>query len=219
LCYLIEMTIQKSANDTDKFNRWSHSYERHIGQFFLFDPVHREVLNQIARMKGEQGPASLLDVGCGTGRLLRKVQARWPDTQLIGVDLAKGMIEVARRLAPGVEFRVGGAETLTFPDAAIDVALSTISFHHWNDPASGISNISRMLRPGGIFCLADIVLPVSYARFYQEVNPRGLSIFLQHYRKISPDAVRDLFTQSGLRVKLQRRMRVGFVLLTVGVKE
>jgi len=213
------MTIQKSANDIEKFNQWSKSYEHHIGQFFFFDPVHRGILNQIDRMKGEQGPASLLDVGCGTGRLLRKVRARWPDARLMGVDLAEGMIEVARRLAPGVEFRVSGAETLILPDASVDVALSTISFHHWNDQAAGISNIARMLRPGGIFCLADIILPVGYARFYQVVSSRGLSIFYQHYRKNSPGAVRDFFTRSGMQVKAQRRMRAGFVLLTVGVKE
>jgi len=213
------MTIHKNVNDIDNFNHWSNTYEQHIGQFFFFDPVHRGILNQIDRMKGEQGPVSLLDVGCGTGRLLRKARGHWPNARLIGVDLAEGMIEVARRLAPGVEFRVGGVETLTIPDASVDVAVSTISFHHWNDQAAGISNVARMLRPGGIFCLADIILPVSYARFFQILTPGGLSNFYQHYRNNPPDTVRDLFTQSGLQVRGQRRMRVGFVLLTVGVKE
>ena len=213
------MTTHKSPADTDHFNRWSHSYERHIGQFFFFDPVHRGVLNQIEGVKGEQGPANLLDVGCGTGRLLRKVAARWPNARLMGVDLSEGMLDVARRLAPGVEFRVGGAETLSLPAASVDAALSTISFHHWNDQAAGLRNIARMLRPSGVFCLADIVLPVGLARLYQAVNPHGLLVFFQHYRKNSPATVRDLFSQSGLRVIAQRRMRAGFVLLTMGVKD
>jgi ubiquinone/menaquinone biosynthesis C-methylase UbiE len=213
------MTTPKSAADTDYFNRWSHSYEQHIGQFFFFDPVHRGVLNQIDQIKGEQGPASLLDVGCGTGRLLRKVRARWPDAQLMGIDLSKGMIEIARRLAPGVDFRIGGAEALALPDSSFDVALSTISFHHWNDQAAGLHNITRMLRPGGIFCLADIVLPVSLARFYQVVDPQDLSMFFQHYRKNTSATIRDFFSQSGLRVQMQRRMRAGFVLLTMGAKD
>jgi len=69
-------------------------------------------------------------VGCGTGRLLRKVQHCWLEAVLIGVDPARGMVEQAQRLAPGITFLMAPAERLPLPDAAVDLVLSTLSFHH-----------------------------------------------------------------------------------------
>jgi ubiquinone/menaquinone biosynthesis C-methylase UbiE len=212
------MREPKNIADTDYFNEWSQTYEQSIGQFFFFDPVQRGILNLVAEIKGGQPPESILDVGCGTGRLLRKAGTRWPSARRTGVDLAEGMIGVARRLTPGADFLVGAAETLPLADASMDVILSTISFHHWSDQATGVSNVARMLRPGGIFCLADIVLPGAVVRAYRAVDPGGLSKFYQHFRESSPATQRDFLLNAGLRIVTQRRMRAGFVLVTVGMK-
>jgi ubiquinone/menaquinone biosynthesis C-methylase UbiE len=71
--------------------------------------------------------ASILDIGCGTGRLLRKAQERWPKARLFGVDPAEGMIEKARQLLPEARLYVGMAESLPLPDDSVDVVLSTSS--------------------------------------------------------------------------------------------
>ncbi len=47
-------------------------------------------------------------------------RGRWPEAQLIGVDLAEGMLEVARRLAPDITFHVGTAEALPLSDASVE---------------------------------------------------------------------------------------------------
>lgn len=203
------MTNPRKENDIDYFNHWSGSYEQHIGQFFFFDPVHRGILDRITRMRIGKGPATLLDIGCGTGRLLRKARSCWPEARLIGVDLSSGMVDVARRLTPGVEFIIEAAETLALPDASIDVATSTISFHHWTNQEAGIGNVARMLTRDGIFILADIVLPGPVTSCFRIVNPKGLAGFYEHYRKNSPGTIRRLFTQAGLAVKEQRRLAQG----------
>ncbi len=79
---------------------------------------------------------------------------------MIGVDAAEKMIEQATQLFPEAEFHVAMAEALPLPDASVDLAFSTLSFHHWANQAKGISEVARVLRPQGRFLLADITIPL-----------------------------------------------------------
>jgi len=117
----------------------------------------REEFLQLAKI--QSNAKVILDVGCGTGRLLRKAKNQWPSTRLIGVDAAEKMITQATRLFPEAEFHVAMAEALPLPDASIDLAFSTLSFHHWTNQAKGISEISRVLRSQIMFLLVDITIP------------------------------------------------------------
>ncbi len=194
------------AQDVQRFHRWSRTYEVSLGQAFLFDPVHRTVIRLIvARLEGF-APARVLDVGCGTGRLLRKAARQWPTAELIGVDPAEGMIEIARRLTPSARLLPGSGEGIPVSDAVVDVAFSTISFHHWQDQAAGVREVRRVLRPRGLFCLADGALPSLATRL------------IRHTRIHTSDEIKALFLRAGLSVRLQRRIMAGGVLVTIGQK-
>jgi len=132
-------------------------------------------------------------VGCGTGRLLRKAKQQYPNAHLIGVDAAEKMIEEASGLLPKAEFHVAMAEALPLPDKSVDLAFSTLSFHHWANQAKGISEVARVLRPQGRFLLADIVIP------------HWLSLFVRHFRYNNPARIHEMFTQAGLNVELQQQ--------------
>jgi ubiquinone/menaquinone biosynthesis C-methylase UbiE len=196
---------QSDPEDVQRFHRWSATYERHLAQAFLFDPVHRAVVDIAARRYGG-APGVVLDIGCGTGRLLRRAARRWPAATLTGVDPADGMIEQARALHPAATFHVGAGEALPLPDATTDVAFSTISFHHWADQAAGVREVARVLRDGGIFCLADGFLPSLLGRF------------VAHTRIHTAREMRGLFEQAGLTVIAQKRMAWGGALATLGRK-
>src|ERR1700694_946976 len=150
------MKSRHRTQDVERFDRWGSTYERSWMQQRLFDPVHSAVLQQAESLFK---PASVLDIGCGSGRLLRKVHDYWPEAHLSGVDPAQAMLEVARQLTPEARFSIGSAEALLLEDASADLALSTISFHHWQDQATGLREVARVLRPGGSFLLADFTLP------------------------------------------------------------
>ncbi len=192
--------------DVEHFDRWSRTYERSIGQVFLFTRVHRAVIALVAALAGETPPERVLDVGCGTGRLLRRAARQWPDARLVGVDPAAGMVEAARRLAPEIEFHAGKGEAIPLSDSSVDAAFSTISFHHWEDQARGLRELLRVLRPGGFFCLADGAIP----------GPLGRMV--PHTRVHTPAELRDMFTAAGFEIAAQRRMVYGAVLATVGRK-
>jgi ubiquinone/menaquinone biosynthesis C-methylase UbiE len=121
------MTTTHREKDITRFDRWSSTYEDSWMQRAIFDPAHHATLALAAKIVPQ--PASVLDVGCGTGRLLRQARTHWPEAYLIGVDPADGMIEMAKRLTPDATFFTSMAETLPLQDASVDLALSTISFH------------------------------------------------------------------------------------------
>ncbi len=182
-------TNQKKA-DVQDFDRRSATYENSRRQGYIFDRVQRIVLDLA---KNGIKPESILDVGCGTGRLLRKAKELWPDARLIGVDPAEGMIQQATQLLPDAEFHVAMAESLPLPDASVDLVFSTLSFHHWSNQAKGVSEIAHVLRSQGRFLLADIMLPF------------GLSLVVRHFKRNNPAKMREMFAQAGLNVELQQR--------------
>jgi SAM-dependent methyltransferase len=178
--------VEKKPEDIPYFNRRSFTYENSLEQWFFFDRIQKAVLNMVEK---EYTPQVVLDVGCGTGRLLRKVRERWPRAQLIGVDAAAGMVNKARQLMPYAMFYVSKAESLPLPDDSVDLALSTASFHHWQDKEKALREIKRVLRLGGRFYLGDIWPPF------------GLSIFASHFRSNNPVRIRETSSMLGCTLK------------------
>jgi SAM-dependent methyltransferase len=123
----------------------------------LFGPIAADVA-------ARAGPgARVLEVGCGPGRLAIRL-ARKHGLDVTGVDLDPDMIERARANVaalpngggPGPSFAVGDAALLPFADRSFDLVVSTLSLHHWADPAAGLAEIGRVLRPGGRALVWDL---------------------------------------------------------------
>lgn len=90
---------------------------------------------------------SVLDVGCGEGRYCRKVRAR--GALPVGIDPVVSFVERARQLDPQGEYHVGGAESLPFADASFDIVLSYLTLVDVEDDLNAISEMCRVLGPGG----------------------------------------------------------------------
>ena len=198
------MTTKHRKKDIERFDHWASTYEHSWLQRAFFDRAHQATLALAAGIIHE--PVSVLDVGCGTGKLLRRAHISWPQAQLIGVDPANGMIELAKRLTPNATFSTGMAEALPLQDASVDLALSTVSFHHWQDQAAGIREIARVLPPGGYFILVDASFPDWLVRVFR----------LKRFH--SPAQLRTLFIQAGLHVQMQQTLAWRRWLATVGNK-
>ena len=125
-----------SKSDVEPFARWADTYDASILQRLYFTPIHTAMLDLLTDADTTRGMV-ILDVGCGTGRLLRAASRRWPEAEPFGVDPAVQMVNNARRLTPQGTFRVGSAETLQLRDESADIVLSSVSFHHWTDTVLG----------------------------------------------------------------------------------
>ncbi len=146
--------------DTDRtaarFDRWAASYDRSALQPLLYTPVQQAALRLAAHHRAT--PWRVLDVGCGTGALLRQAAQRFPQAQLVGIDPAPRMVTAARTATPTglpIQFVHACAEHLPFADGSFDLAISTLSFRHWSDQAAGVAEIRRVLTAGGVLTLAD----------------------------------------------------------------
>ena len=170
-------------------------YERSWMQRFLFDPAQRELLSAVSIATE---PRRILDIGCGTGRLLRKARERWPEAELLGVDASEGMIAQARQLTPGVEFHVAMAESLPLPDDSIDLAFSTMSFHHWSNKLQGIREVARVLRSGGQCYLKDVHINPLLATITGLFAPTS-----GHASVNTLASARQMFAEAGLKVQRQ----------------
>jgi SAM-dependent methyltransferase len=140
-----------------RFDRWASTYDASPLQPTLFAPVHQTALQLAQHLVPDA--RRVLDVGCGTGRLLRQARQRYRPAELVGVDLARGMLAAAIR-ATTTELRIhylhAGAEHLPFTDEVFDLVFATMTMRHWTDQAAGIAEIGRVLTPGGVLVLAGV---------------------------------------------------------------
>ena len=122
--------------------------------------LHHDIDNRAVDLALAAAPDArrVLDVGSGTGYVLRQLAGRLPTaTELTGVDPAPEMIRVARQAATDERLRFveGTAEHLPAPDGAFDLVISTTSFDHWADQAAGLAECARVLATGGHMVLTD----------------------------------------------------------------
>lgn len=162
------MTVCSHARTCDRnhsmtglaeFDRWAPTYHDCVLQP-LYQAAHRAVLTTAIRL--HPTPGRMLDIGCGTGRLLAAAAYRFPRTALIGADLSAVMLSAAGRSCPAAipaRFTQAAAEHLPFADMTFDLVTSTVSFRHWTDPRAGLREILRVLTPGGYLILADVFDP------------------------------------------------------------
>jgi ubiquinone/menaquinone biosynthesis C-methylase UbiE len=195
------------------FDRWAPNYDRLL-QRVMFEPVHEAALDAFSAVSGL--PREVVDVGCGTGRLLEAAGRRWSGARLTGIDVSEAMIAEARRKFKGdarFSFKQGDACALQLRSAFFDAAFSTYSFHYWRDQASGIREVARVLQPGGFFVLADVDPPLLFV-----TNPLLMWIDGLNFRH--PEDIRRLLEQAELAVLTAHRFcRLGRVQLFVARKK
>lgn len=98
---------------------------------------------------------SVLDVGCGTGVAARTALERvGPTGSVVGLDANEGMLAVAGRADPTIDWRLGAAESLPFDDASFDAVVSQFALMFFDDPAAAIAEMRRVTRPGGRIAVA-----------------------------------------------------------------
>lgn len=126
------------------------NYDRYLGPL-LMEPYARD----LARRLPATGMKDVLELAAGTGILTRHLRDRLGDeTRLVATDISEGMLEIAKK-KPGfnrpVEWRATDATTLPFPDNSFDAVVSQFGVMFFPDKDRAISEVYRVLRPGGRF--------------------------------------------------------------------
>lgn len=131
-----------------------------VHHVFGLQRIHLEMITLAQLRDGHR----VLDVGCGTGNLLRSTGKRYPTVELVGLDPDPKMLASARRKArrAGLTMRLdrGFAQQLPYADYSFDRVFSSMMLHHLDSTAKDalLAEVRRVLRPDGLLVLADAVL-------------------------------------------------------------
>lgn len=116
---------------------------------------------------GESDFQRLLDVGAGTGELIRLLQADHPEANYFGLDISEFMIEVAKgKHIPNSTFAVGDAEDLPYNDNWFDVVTCVQSIHHYPKVETAMHEVWRVLKPGGFYIICDMTFRNPLMRWF-----------------------------------------------------
>jgi SAM-dependent methyltransferase len=121
---------------------------------FFVPALFLEWAPRVADAAGIVGGQRVLDIACGTGVLAREAAGRVGAASVCGLDRNPAMLEVARRVQPEVEWRLGRAEELPFDAESFDVVVSQFGLMFFDDPVLALREMRRVLRPGGQLAVA-----------------------------------------------------------------
>ena len=153
--------------DFDKrASRYDRSMGKGVRRFYAL------LIEQVELFPG----ADVLDVGCGTGALLRKMA----DTCQIngyGIDISENMVAEARAKCPDMDIQVSRCESTPFETGAFDIVTACLAYHHFADKEGFALEAARLLKPGGALYIADPRFPLIVRKFvnglFKHLNTAG----------------------------------------------
>ena len=118
-------------------------------------------------------PATVLDLGTGTGRVARIVAEAWPQTKVVGADVSPGMIDEARRLGGSIHYDVADASQLPYEDGAFELVTLSNMIPFFDE-------LARVTAPGGSVIVAYTMgdrtpIYVPFERVRAELERRGFT--------------------------------------------
>jgi SAM-dependent methyltransferase len=194
-------------SDQIRFNDGA-AYERYMGRWSQL--AGEGFLDWLAPESGLRW----LDVGCGNGAFTDMLVERCAPVSMDGIDPSAAQLAFARTRPASrmAEFRQGDAMALPYPDSAFDAAVMALVIFFVPDPAKGVSEMARVVCPGGIVAayawdMAGGGFP--YAALQAEMRAMGVAVPVPP----SPDASRidsmqSLWTDAGLDAVATREISV-----------
>lgn len=186
------------------FDTWAPHYDCLLTTIF-YQAVHQRLLTYVTLPP----QPTVLDLGCGTGKLLSRLAKQFPSLKGTGLDLSQEMLRQARAgnvHHPRLIYLQGNAEKLPFAEKQFDAVFNTISFLHYRYPQQVLSEIKRILASDGNFYLVDYTVGKLAT---VPISPGGLRFYSAKERE-------DLGKSVGLKC-LGHYYLVGRVLLSIFV--
>jgi SAM-dependent methyltransferase len=131
----------------EEFNRWAEA-----GRGEQMEENHLPIVIPMLALMELQSADRVLDVGCGSGWLVRRLAEHLPKGAIVGVDVSDEMVrraQLAGAALPNASFLQGTAEEIPAPSDSFTKVISIESAYYWHDVARGLGEIFRVLAPGG----------------------------------------------------------------------
>ena len=141
------MTESNTQNLREEFNRWAEA-----GRGEGMEQDHLPITLPVLEKMCLEPTDNVLDVGCGSGWLSRRIAEKVPEGRVVGMDVSDQMVRVARRTSrehDNVLYVTGEVGEIPWEANFFTQAISVESAYYWPNPAAGLKEIFRVLRPGG----------------------------------------------------------------------
>ncbi|MDX6576567.1 MAG: hypothetical protein QOE96_2520 [Blastocatellia bacterium] len=172
-----------------EFNEWARA-----GKGESMERGHGPIGKQALQLMRVPADARVLDVGCGSGWATRLLAGYAINGQVTGIDISDEMIRLARESSgsfPNTDFEVASAERLPFSDSEFTHAFSMESLYYYENIHEAVTEIHRVLRPGGLF-VAVVDLYWESEATHQWIDTLKVPVEL-----LSVEDYRTLFTDAG----------------------
>jgi ubiquinone/menaquinone biosynthesis C-methylase UbiE len=188
---------------SNEYDRLATSYDRRWAHY-----VNASTQHTLRHLELREG-ARLLDLGCGTGVLLRAIGRSAPEVVAVGLDLSAAMLAVAAGRATGATTLVRGDVThLPFPDHRFDVVVSASSLHYWRRPDLALAEAARVLKPEGRLVVTDWCGDFVLCRLLD----RTMRLFNRaHYRTYGTSECTALLDAAGFRMETIERYKINWL--------
>jgi SAM-dependent methyltransferase len=207
--------IARRANDDVLFMNWA--YEENPPMAIPLDPSdepHRypiQLYHATATQNGELTGKRILEVGCGQGGGASYITRTLKPESYVALDLNADGIEFCRRRhqVPALEFIQGHAEDLPFPAESFDAVINVESSHFYPHFDRFLSEVARVLRPGGAFLYTDIRQWFQCDKWEADLNAAGLRMVSG--RDINTEVLRGMELNKPQWDSVWDRMAPGFL--------
>ncbi len=152
----------------------AEAYDRFVGRY------SRGLCDGLVEAAGVAAGSSVLDVGAGTGAGTRRLVELLGADRVAAVEPSEPFFDALRERCPGVDVRLGRAESLPFDDGAFDAAIAQLVVNFIPDPAAGVAEMRRVTRSGGAVaaCVWDYPGEMPLLRVFweagAELDPDGV---------------------------------------------
>jgi demethylmenaquinone methyltransferase/2-methoxy-6-polyprenyl-1,4-benzoquinol methylase len=225
---------QRNADARSLFEGIADSYEW-PAEILSFGQ-YRRWRNYAVRHLRIAGHALVIDVATGTG-LVARALVRRRDARVVGLDLTHAMLHRVR--GPGIVPVAGRAEQLPFPDASFDAVVFTYLLRYVDDPETTLTELTRVLRPGGAMASVEFGLPrrgmlrAIWNAHALHVFPMLATLFGRGWREVgrflgpnivsfnerwSASALEDLWRRASMHDVITSRLTFGAGVVTMGTK-
>jgi ArsR family transcriptional regulator len=179
----LQMTLSERRTKSQEFFSSSAGQWDRLRDELFGDRVHLAALGALAN-----GDAVVGDLGCGTGQVSAALAPFV--TRVIAVDTSAAMLQAAKKRLAGldnIDLRRGELEALPIDDERLDVAVLMLVLHHTPEPEKALSEVSRVLRPGGRVIVGDM-LPHDRESYRQQMGHVWLGFSDEHMSRMLTEA-------------------------------
>jgi ubiquinone/menaquinone biosynthesis C-methylase UbiE len=192
----LEPEVMDSVDDARDYDAMDHAEVNHV---FVLD-----------FLAAWDSANPVLDVGTGTAQIPIELCLRHPFAEVVAIDLAEHMLELAREnvrrtgFVPRIRLDRENARSMSFADGALAAVMSNSIVHHIPEPTFVIGEIVRVCRPGGTIFVRDLMRPPDEdtVRRFVEAYAGGAN---EHQRRLFADSLRAALTVAEMQALVAAR--------------